>query len=318
VEPPHREQALENAPPAASASGVARPRAWAGVAREEGRRLAERAEAERERHRSVDALYEMADRDAEVGGGLIAAALAYRLFIWLLPVALVAVAGLGIAADASSGTPEDAAESLGFEGLISNSVANAAESPNRWYALLIGIPILVWATRSLLRALIGAHRLVWGDVRTSVTKPTIVRSLEFLGLLLCLAAVAAAASALRSWSTFPGLAATVVAVEPYAGLWLVIALRLPHGEAPWTALVPGALVYGVGTEIVHGVIAYVITPWALAKQGTYGALGLAAALLLCLFLISRLVVSSAVVNATLWERSRTARPRRSAGAVPLG
>jgi uncharacterized BrkB/YihY/UPF0761 family membrane protein len=318
VEPTRREQAQENAPPDASASGVARPRAWAGVAREEGRRLAERAEAERERHRSVDALYEMADRDAEVGGGLIAAALAYRLFIWLLPVALVAVAGLGIAADASSGSPEDAAESLGFEGLISNSVANAAESPNRWYALLIGIPILVWATRSLLRALIGAHRLVWGDVRTSVTKPTIVRSLEFLGLLLCLAAVSAAASALRSWSTIPGLAATVVAVAPYAGLWLVIALRLPHGEAPWTALVPGALVYGVGTEIVHGVIAYVITPWALAKQGTYGALGLAAALLLCLFLISRLVVSSAVVNATLWERSRTARPRRSAGAVPLG
>jgi uncharacterized BrkB/YihY/UPF0761 family membrane protein len=318
VEPTHREQAQENAPPDASGSGVARPRAWAGVARDEGRRLAERAEAERQRHRSVDALYEIVERDAEVGGGLIAAALAYRLFIWLLPVALVAVAGLGIAADASSGSPEDAAESLGFEGLISNSVANAAESPNRWYALLIGIPILVWATRSLLRALIGAHRLVWGDVRTSVTKPTIVRSLEFLGLLLCLAAVSAAASALRSWSTFPGLAATVVAVAPYAGLWLVIALRLPHGEAPWTALVPGALVYGVGTEIVHGVIAYVITPWALAKQGTYGALGLAAALLLCLFLISRLVVSSAVVNATLWERSRTARPRRSAGAVPLG
>jgi uncharacterized BrkB/YihY/UPF0761 family membrane protein len=266
----------------------------------------------------VDALYEIVERDAEVGGGLIAAALAYRLFIWLLPVALVAVAGLGIAADASSGTPEDAAESLGFEGLISNSVANAAESPNRWYALLIGIPILVWATRSLLRALIGAHRLVWGDVRTSVTKPTIVRSLEFLGLLLCLGVVSAAASALRGWSTFPGLAATVLAVAPYAGLWLVIALRLPHREAPWTALVPGALVYGVGTEIVHGVIAYANTPWALAKQGTYGALGLAAALLLCLFLISRLVVSSAVVNATLWERSRTARPRRSAGAVPLG
>lgn len=318
MEPTHREQAQENAPTDASASGVARPRAWAGVAREEGRRLAERAEAERQRHRSVDALYEIVERDAEVGGGLIAAALAYRLFIWLLPVALVAVAGLGIAADASSGSPEDAAESLGFEGLISNSVANAAESPNRWYALLIGIPILVWATRSLLRALIGAHRLVWGDVRTSVTKPTIVRSLEFLGLLLCLGVVSAAASALRGWSTFPGLAATVLAVAPYAGLWLVIALRLPHREAPWTALVPGALVYGVGTEIVHGVIAYAITPWALAKQGTYGALGLAAALLLCLFLISRLVVSSAVVNATLWERSRTARPRRSAGAVPPG
>ncbi len=315
MEPSDRHTAHDSPPRDAR---VARGRRWAAALEVRRDHLTKRAEAERRLHPSVDAVYDMVDRDAEVGGGIIACALAYRLFIWLLPVALVVVAGLGLAADASSGSPEEAAAALGFEGLVTSSIANAAESPNRWYALLIGVPLLVWATRSLLRALIGAHRLVWGDVRTSVTKPTIVRSLEFLGLLLCLAAVSAAASALRSWSTFPGLAATVVAVVPYAGLWLVIALRLPHGEAPWTALVPGALVYGVGTEIVHGVIAYVITPWALAKQGTYGALGLAAALLLCLFLISRLVVSSAVVNATLWERSRTARPRRSAGAVPLG
>jgi uncharacterized BrkB/YihY/UPF0761 family membrane protein len=59
------------------------------------------------------------------------------------------------------------------------------------------------------------------------------------------------------------------------------------------------------------VIAYGITPWALAKQGTYGALGLAAALLVSLFLISRLVVGSAVVNATLWERSVRPAVQRS-------
>ena len=52
------------------------------------------------------------------------------------------------------------------------------------------------------------------------------------------------------------------------------------------------------------VVVYVITPWAFAKQGTYGALGVAAALLVGLFLISSLVVAAAVVNATLWERAR--------------
>jgi uncharacterized BrkB/YihY/UPF0761 family membrane protein len=62
----------------------------------------------------------------------------------------------------------------------------------------------------------------------------------------------------------------------------------------------------LGVEILHVVIAYAITPWAIAKQGTYGALGAGAALLTALFLISRLVVASAVVNATLWER-RSAR-----------
>ena len=49
---------------------------------------------------------------------------------------------------------------------------------------------------------------------------------------------------------------------------------------------------------------YVIAPHASSKQGTYGALGLAAALLFGLFFITRLIVATAVVNATLWERRR--------------
>jgi uncharacterized BrkB/YihY/UPF0761 family membrane protein len=299
VEPSEPEPAKD--PP--TDTRLARGRQWATALELRRDHLAKRAEAERRLHPSVDAVYEMVDRDAEVGGGIIACALAYRLFIWLLPLALVVVAGLGIAADASSGSPEEAAASLGFEGLVTSSIANAAESPNRWYALLIGIPILVWATRSLLRALVGAHRLVWRDVRAAAAKPTIVRSLEFLAILLGFSLVSAIAGAARAWSTAPGVVVTVLAIVPYAGLWLLLSLRLPHRDAPWQALIPGAFLYGVGTELIHAVIAYAITPWALAKQGTYGALGLAAALLVSLFLISRLIVGSAVVNATLWERA---------------
>jgi membrane protein len=275
---------------------------WAERIRGDARRLAERAERERARRPAVAAVFDMAERDAEVGGGIIAGALAYRLFIWLLPLALVAVAGLGIAADASSETPEEAATSLGFEGLVSSSIANAADSPNRWYALLIGIPALIWVTRSLLRALIGAHRLVWTDERTRSPKPKLGATVRLLVLLLSFGVVSAAASAVRAWSTGPGVLATLAAFAGYAGLWLLVSLQLPHRSAGWVELLPGALVFGVGAEVLNVVVAYVITPWALAKQGTYGALGLAAALLFGLFLISRLVVGAADVNATLWER----------------
>jgi uncharacterized BrkB/YihY/UPF0761 family membrane protein len=270
--------------------------------RSDAQRLAERAELERGRHRSVDAVFDMAERDSEVGGGIIAGALAYRLFIWLLPLALVVVAGLGVAAEASSESPEQAAESVGFEGLISNSIAGAADSPNRWYALLIGVPVLIWVTRSLLRVLIGAHRLVWTDARTRAPKPKLRAALALLGLLLCFGVVSTAASALRASSTEVGVLATLIALVPYTGLWVLVSLRLPHRDAPWTALLPGAVLFGLGIEVFHAVTAYVITPLALARQGTYGALGIASALLIGLFLISRLVVGAAVVNATLWER----------------
>ena len=106
MEPSDRHTAHDSPPRDAR---VARGRRWAAALEVRRDHLTKRAEAERRLHPSVDAVYDMVDRDAEVGGGIIACALAYRLFIWLLPVALVVVAGLGLAADASSGSPEEAA-----------------------------------------------------------------------------------------------------------------------------------------------------------------------------------------------------------------
>jgi len=68
------------------------------------------------------------------------------------------------------------------------------------------------------------------------------------------------------------------------------------------SLVPGALVFAAGVEVVQIVAAYLLAPYSLSKQGTYGALGIAATLLFGLYLISRLIVGAAVLNATLWER----------------
>ena len=288
--------------PPAPASRRQRTRLWAEEMRARGERLAERAQDERSRHRSLDAIFDMVDRDGEVGGGIIAGALAYRLFIWLLPLALVVVAGLGFAADARSESPQAAAEELGVQGLVSTSIANAADSPNRWYALLIGIPVLVWATRGVLRVLIGAHRLIWTDDRSRAPRPKFGAALRLLVLLLCFGVVSAVASAVRAWEAGPGLLVTLAALVFYSAIWLLITLRLPHQETHWTALIPGALVFGIGIELLHVVIAYFIAPYAIAKQGTYGALGVAAGILFGLFLISRLIVASAVVNATIWVR----------------
>jgi membrane protein len=286
----------------ASGTRAGRMRAQAAALREHVERLERRAQAERGRHESVDAVFAMADRDMELGGGIIAGALAYRLFIWLLPLALVAVAGLGIAAEARSETPQDAAESLGMAGLVSNSIANAAKGSSRWYALAIGIPVLIYTTRGVLRVLIGSHRILWGDLRSAAPKPTLVASLRLLVLLLSFPVASVVASTVRAWSPGAGLLASLVATLPYAGLWLLISIRLPHRAAAWTDLIPGALLFGFGIEVIQLVAAYFLAPYAIAKQGTYGALGVAAALLFALYLASRLAVSAAVLNATLWER----------------
>jgi uncharacterized BrkB/YihY/UPF0761 family membrane protein len=276
------------------------------------RRAVELGERERREHESVAAVFEMVDRDGETAGGIIACALAYKLFIWLLPLALVVVAGLGITADAAGESPQEAAESAGLGGLVSTSVASAASGSGRWYALVVGVPILIYVTRSVLRALIGAHRLIWRGERASVPKPTVPATLRLLVLLLVLPFVSTIATALRDRSPGIGLLGTLVAILPFAGLWLLVTMGLPHRDAPWTALIPGALVFGFGCELLQVVLAYFLVPYALAKQGTYGALGVAAALLFSLYLISRLVVAAAVVNATLWERRSSREPAAAA------
>jgi len=286
----------------ASPSLLERTRARLRGARTQSERVTERLQEERQRHAAVAAVFEMADHDAEVGGGIMAGALAYRLFIWLLPLALVAVAGLGFASQAGSTSPEGAAKSMGLAGLVSDSVAGAAQSSARWYALVIGIPLLVITTRSVLRTLIVVHRLVWKHARGAVPKPTVGATVQLLGVFVMYLVLTTLASAARGWSLGGGLLVTLLIPVPYAALWLLVSLRLPHRDATWRNLVPGAVVFGLGIEVLHVVVAYVIAPQAESKQGTYGALGVAAALLLGLFLISRLVVATAVVNSTLVRR----------------
>ena len=145
----------------------------------------------------------MADRDAEVGGGLIAGALAYRFFIWLLPFVLVAVAGLEVAADASSTSPEDAADEVGLADLVTLRCAGREQ-----------LGALVRVGRGPVRPrprdakrlarLIGAHRLVWTDERGVAPRPTLLATFRLLALFLAFFALVGLTGAVRGSSTGSG------------------------------------------------------------------------------------------------------------------
>jgi uncharacterized BrkB/YihY/UPF0761 family membrane protein len=161
----------------------------------------------------------------------------------------------------------------------------------------------------MLRVLIVSHRLVWTDLRAAAPRPTPKATLRLLGLLVLLFVVSGLAAAARAaWPFAAGLIVSIVLVVPYAGLWLLVSWRLPHRDAGWKWLVPGALLFAVGVELLQVGAAYFLAPWSLSKQGTYGALGIAAALLFGLYLMCRLVVAAAALNATLWERHARSEP----------
>ena len=82
-------------------------------------------------------------------------------------------------------------------------------------------------------------------------------------------------------------------------------MQLPHREVRWPALAPGALLVAVGLLFVNVFNVYVTTRLVEGRADTYGALGIATALLFSLVLVGRLMVVSAELNASLDDR----RPR---------
>jgi uncharacterized BrkB/YihY/UPF0761 family membrane protein len=251
--------------------------------------------------RAVGLARDVLVQDQAVAGGELAGALAYRLFLWFLPFVLVLVAGLGIYADASNQTPQQVAGRLGLAGLVVHSVSAAARSSARWYALLIGVPILLYVTRSLLRSVVAVHRLAWGldQQRGHLTSANV---LLFLGALVASLAVAAVVSVSVEASPWFWLVVAPAAVLLRAGIWLAFSRRLPGRDHALATLLPGAFVIGVGFLAVNVATQLLVVWLGDTREDTYGALGLAATMLFSLWLTSRVIVVSAVVDAVLWSR----------------
>ena len=76
-----------------------------------------------------------------------------RLFFFLLPLALVVVGALGVITEVMGRSAESLGEATGLGSLVTASVANAIEDEASWYALLVGVPLLVWVSSGLLRVL---------------------------------------------------------------------------------------------------------------------------------------------------------------------
>ncbi len=80
---------------------------------------------------------------------------------------------------------------------------------------------------------------------------------------------------------------------------------LPHRDAPWTALLPGAVLVAVGLEGLHLFGLLYLAPRLGRSSELYGSLGAATVILLWLYIIARLITASAFLNATLWERRQS-------------
>jgi membrane protein len=275
--------------------------------------------AARSRIPALDAAFDVGERDRDVAGGLLAGAVAFRLFLWLVPFALAAVTVIGwVAADAdlSSG---DLATRFGIVGVAVRYVHDASEQQTTTIVvvLLISLYALLLASRSSVRAIRLAHLIAWRMPIVRFRGST-VAALWFAGGAAGLVVVGGVINTVRARHPGPGILLLLALMLVYGGVWLGASWKLPHpAEVPLRALVPGAIVFAVGTEALH-VLTVVWYANKLAHSSElYGGLGAAVVLLAWLYLLGRLTISSAVVNASLWRRSHPV-PDDGPGATAPG
>jgi hypothetical protein len=216
------------------------------------------------------------------------------------------VSGLGLYADTADKSAGQVAKDAGLHGLIGSQVAATASDGSSWIVFILMLPAVLYALVKLHRAIAIVHAIVWhGSGRRVRSTP---RGVALLGAALLLTIAAAEVVGwIRRKDELGGISALAVYLALVGGAWLVVSSRFPHRDVHWPALVPGALFVGVGLLAVNVFNVYVTTRLVEDQANTYGALGIAAALLLSLVLVGRVIVVSAELNAALDERRRGSR-----------
>jgi uncharacterized BrkB/YihY/UPF0761 family membrane protein len=285
----------------------------------------EKLEAKRPSSKFLDNALSAFERDVAAGGGVLAGAVAFRVFLFMIPYVFLVVVIFGLGASVGNESPAHLAHDSGITGLAAKAFEGVGDLSTGQRILsffVVGFALLL-ATRALIKVLRIVHALVW---HTRAGKPpSMARAASALVLVVTFAcAVSALIGKLRTDSFVVGLLATLLFTAVPFVLWLGVSWFMPHApNVPWTAFVPGAAFFGLGLSALHLVTVYWIAGQVEHKTDTYGAIGFALALLLWAYLLGRLITTAAVINETLWTRNearvrahRAAQARRDRGDDP--
>jgi uncharacterized BrkB/YihY/UPF0761 family membrane protein len=260
-------------------------------------------EARRETSQLIGAGFDIADLDLHVGGGILAGAVAFRMFLLLVPFVYVCFTVLGWVAKALNQNPEHLAKVLGITGILASAVVNTQSiGIGSQIALLVGASFAMLITaNSLAKTLFVVHWLVW---RVPRAKPSGLRPIATtIGIALVLTVLSVATNGLRAHFGLTGSLFVVLLVTGIAFfVWWGVSWQLPHAPVSPRQLIPGALFVALGADVMHALTTYWIGGVVARKSNTYGAIGIALAVLLWVYVFGRILVASAGINATLWRR----------------
>jgi uncharacterized BrkB/YihY/UPF0761 family membrane protein len=240
-------------------------------------------------------------RDRDAAGAVVGSALAFRLFLFFVPLTLFVVGLLGFVTRWVE--PDDINDAIGLGGTLAAQISTAMSQPSstRLVATGTGLLGMVWAGRSLSKVMVSASCLAW---RLPVTTKASVRVIgSIVGLVIGIAVVATIVNHVRRDLGLGAASLSFVAVAAIYGIaWMAVSLLLPRATRDPGALLPGAAFVGVVLAAMQA-IAQLYIPDKLGRASAlYGALATTIVTLGWFFFLGRAMVFGMAIDAAIFER----------------
>jgi uncharacterized BrkB/YihY/UPF0761 family membrane protein len=252
--------------------------------------------------RTVDLATAFYHRDRDQFAAVLGAAIALRLFLFMVPAVITGV-GLITAATGAAGADE-ILQGAGVTGSLASEVSQAAAaSRSTWLAIVLaGLPVSVWAGRNLAKVLAVCSGAAW-QLGTRDRQPTMRTTGAVTALAFVILTVAALTNRIRSeFGIAVQTTSWVLAVALFAVSWYAVLWALPRATRDPAALLPGAVMVGVVFGVLQWFMQFYLPSRLDRAQAVAGGTGVAVATLGGMFLIGRAMASSFILNAVVYER----------------
>jgi uncharacterized BrkB/YihY/UPF0761 family membrane protein len=269
----------------------------------------ERVQAKRATSPTVAVAFDAFGHDAEAGGSVLAAALGFRVVLFLVPYVGFLLIIARYVSDLFHRDSTQLVSGRGIAALTANGITTAQDWSRgaRFAALIVVAYALFLSARSFLKVLRIVHTLVW-RVPPSRPRHATRATFVFIGVVTVSIVLSALIDALRYRVLIGAVLALVLYMFVAFAVWWLVSWWLPHGDCDLLGLAPGAIVFAVGGEALHLATVWWFPHAMASKSELYGTIGTALALLFWAYLLGRVMAAGATLNFALWSRRHPGSP----------
>ena len=245
----------------------------------------------------------VAKRFSEKRGSNLAAAIAFRAFLGLFACLVLSFAIAGYLNASGRAVSESIIRNLGLSGDAAKSVSNAVKQAqsSRATTTIFGLLGLVWTGTGLSMAIAYAWNSAWG-IPGGGLRGRASGVLWMLGSGACILVAVGSTSWIASHHALP-IIAIIIGITSDLILVSLTAVLLPARHIPLRWMLPAVIVTSIGLSGARFAGATVLPLIASDSSAIYGTLGVFFALLIWMLVIGYVLVTAAMVEVIIWERT---------------